>query len=261
MVKKLIRIVRQSPVLQVIALMPKANPGLFSIVCVLVLITGLLPVLTIIKMGALTGLIADTGMSNPHLSQPIVIGIIWVVVLYLTQQLLGPVVNWVNNSLGESLSLYWRERIMKATLKPEGISHLEDPDTLDRIWMASGLEKRAFAPTLLVAALFEMTSQRIHGVAAAFLLAPYQLWMPFALIISWIFVPILIAARTKVQMRHTELTSPILRRADYYRKTAMQPEAAKEVRIFGLADWLINRFVEHREQGLEAIIEEKGIKK
>ncbi len=177
----------------------------------------------------------------------------WLAALYAAQQLIGPIGWTVTRSLGSRLALLLRETIMDAALAPAGIAHLEDPATADAISLATGMEGRAFAPAEMVSGLFAMLSTRLRGVASAFLLLPFLPWAPFALLGAWSLIPFWIGKQTRTQMERTESVVPALRAADYSKELMTRAEPAKEMRIFGLGRWALDRFASQRREGLREI--------
>jgi ATP-binding cassette subfamily B protein len=255
------RLFQKSHILQTLALVPRASVPLSTVLFFLIVVTGCIPILTILRTGELVQAVGDaseTGLNSQE-GRRLLVPIVWLAALFLVQQILAPITRTITNNLGDRLSQLWRETVMEATLGPEGIAHLENPSILDKIKVASGIESRAFAPTQVVSALVDIVTTRLHGYAAAFLLAGHQLWMSLALCIAWALMPRFFAAQTRTQMKRTESQSASLRRSDYIKDIALRPGAAKEVRVFGLPEWLLGRFTSQRHEGLSGIWNERGL--
>ena len=131
-------------------------------------------------------------------------------------------------------------RVMRAVMAPAGLGHLEQPAYLDQI--SRSLSVHWVSPHTAAAALVEDGVRRIQGVVGLILVASFHWWLAVLLLIACIhhmvrFTPI---RRQLVAMRMGKAQG--FRRADYLLNLALLPEAAKEVRVFGLADWLVDRY-------------------
>ena len=88
----------------------------------------------------------------------------------------------------------------------------------------------------------------VSGVASAVVLFGYTWWAPLVLAGAW-GAPTGCCARAR--SGRTATPTRCARRsahADYAYRLAVDPPAAKELRLFGLADWTIDRFTERRRR-------------
>lgn len=249
----------RSSMVLLLSLLLEASPFLSIVLVFLLIVSGVLPVAILIMTGRIVqaaNVLMHSGLGAGVTT--IVVPLLVIAALFAGQQIASPVSRTVTQNLGLKLSLLVRERILDATLSPEGVAHLEEPQTANDILLAAGVEGRAFAPTQMVSALYAMAGTRITGIASALLLIVYHPWVPFLLMVSWSIIPFWIRRQTLTQMKRTESATPSLRTADYSRDLLMRQEAAKEVRLFGLPQWLLSRFTESRRQGLSEIWKERG---
>ncbi|MET9296390.1 ABC transporter ATP-binding protein [Streptomyces sp. NPDC003077] len=130
------------------------------------------------------------------------------------------------------------ERVMAAALAPSGIGHLEDPGYADTLRLATDPETR---PDALADLLPDVVRPRLQAVGLACLLASFAWWAPVLLGLSAV-----LTYRAYLGMAHSvhgtmAEAGGVIRRAGYYRSLAIDPEPAKEVRLFGLGTWLADR--------------------
>jgi ATP-binding cassette, subfamily B, bacterial len=94
----------------------------------------------------------------------------------------------------------------------------------------------------LAAGLVEM----IVGLACAVVLAGYSIWASLVLAGVWLTTHWLLRESAVWQDRNTPEVRAAQRNAEYAYRLAVDPPAAKELRLFGLAEWTMERFVRSR---------------
>src|SRR5262249_15001301 len=134
------------------------------------------------------------------------------------------------------------ERQMRAALRPPTVAHLEDPALLDL--MERARNTGGVGPRNAVGALLAPGSIRARGLFAPVLVA----WCDWRVALLLLVVLIWRGRRlSAIYLRILPVMwgkTGALRRADYLRELAMGPAAAKELRVFGLADWMVARLRE-----------------
>lgn len=131
--------------------------------------------------------------------------------------------------------------LMRAVSAPRAIAHLEDPRTLDQVAQTQGAVNGATVGGT-VTYLGGAWAMRLQGLAALAILARFRWWLPVvlgagqAMSLRWRRRHWL--AITQVVFDRTDS----LRQADYLRRLALQPHAAKEAQVFALAGWLVERY-------------------
>jgi ABC-type multidrug transport system fused ATPase/permease subunit len=88
--------------------------------------------------------------------------------------------------------------------------------------------------------------EMIGGVASALILARYLWWAPVLLAGAWLATHYLLRESAIWWDRNTEEVRAAQRDADYAYRLAVDPPASKELRLFGLAGWTIERFMQRR---------------
>src|SRR5919202_970521 len=86
----------------------------------------------------------------------------------------------------------------------------------------------------------------IAGLASALVLAAYAWWAPLLLGGAWLATHWLLRESAIWRDRNTDEVRAAQRDADYAYDLAVDPAPAKELRLFGLAGWTVDRFVERR---------------
>ena len=86
----------------------------------------------------------------------------------------------------------------------------------------------------------------IGGLASAVVLFAYAWWAPLVLGGAWLATHWLLRESAVWRDRNTEEVRRAQRDADYAYRLAVDPPAGKELRLFGLADWTIDRFIARR---------------
>ena len=126
---------------------------------------------------------------------------------------------------------------MRAAMYPPGITHLETTDVVDALSVAGHSDWPD--TSAFVAGVFGIIRARTTALASAVLVAGFRWWAALGLLAIWF-----VAGRTlrRGQAEAYADTHGVLRRSSYVREIAFGRLSAKEVRVFGLADWVIERF-------------------
>jgi ATP-binding cassette subfamily B protein len=213
----------------------------------------LMPLGMILAGGALVGEVPDAvedGFDSAA-GRRLIGALTAVVTLLLLSQVVSQARGLIVDVIGRRLDGVIQSRLMRATLRPTGIGHLESPALQDQLSVARGLATGR-TPGAAVRGLADVVVARLQAIGSAALIG---IWFNWWLAVG-LFV-VLLATRSRVRdsvWKTVEIlqgTSPILRRADYYLGLALTPNAAKESRVFGLADWIVARFRGHWLDAME----------
>ena len=142
-------------------------------------------------------------------------------------------------ALGQRLDLALRQRVIRATCGPAGTAHLEDAGTLDRIARARGLVSSDWHVGATVPAMANVATQWLIGFGSMTVLATFEWWLAALLFAAWAGTSHLFRREFLRQTQALSLQVAGLRRADYYRNLVLQGGAAKEVRLWGMLEWLL----------------------
>ena len=233
-----------APVSRCVRLLPAMAPFTCLGVAVLLVLAAAMPTLAIITMGLMIGSLPATvhaGLASPAAHQTFRDIIAWATAMLLGQILTRPL--WVQAGVLRNLvDARVQERAMIALNRPWSIAHLEDGKTADLVSQVAGVGVSAYTPGL---AVFQLITSRIlrtlTAVMSGALLFAYHWWAPCALLAAQLGFSA-VNQRVAASQAATVLgQTQAVRRANYFRDLALAPAAAKEVRLFGIADWLVDQ--------------------
>jgi ATP-binding cassette subfamily B protein len=222
--------------------LPRADRGLAVAWWALVLLRGVLPALLAIAMGELVGAVERHG----DLAAPL--GLAGAVFVLL--QALPPIHQAVGANLGDRVADWLYERLTDACILPPGMGHLESPGLTSDLTMARDFDlgitgpPMAYSMDFIAAGLVEM----VGGLAAAVVLAGFAPWAALLLAGAWLATHWLLRESGVWRDRNTEEVREAQRHADYAYRLAVDPPAAKELRLFGLGDWIVDGFRARRRR-------------
>jgi hypothetical protein len=217
--------------------LPKADPRLAVLWWALILLRGILPAAFAITVGVLVGAVNN----GDSLALPLTVaGVVFVVL-----QMLTPLHVAVSANVGSKTAAWLNDRLMEACLEPPGMAHLERPELTDDLTMARDFDLGISGPPLSISMDFIATGlvELASGLAAAAVLARYHWWAPLLVGAAWASTHVLLRESSVWRDRNTPEVLEAQRHADYAYRLAVDPPAAKEIRLFGLAGWTIDRFV------------------
>src|SRR5205814_7563035 len=154
----------------------------------------------------------------------------------------------VSANLGDRTAAWRYDRLTEACVRPPGMGHLEDPKLTNDLTVARDFDLGMTGPPLSISMDFIASGmvEMIGGVACAVILARYAWWAPIVLAGAWLATHWLLRESAVWRDRNTEEVRGAQRDADYAYRLAVDPPASKELRLFGLADWTIDRFIARR---------------
>lgn len=217
-----------------------ASPLLAAAWWVLLALRGLLPAGFAIAMGLLVGAVER----GDDLGGPLAL----VGVVFVGLQVLTPIHQAVSANLGSRTAAWLYDQLTTATLDPAGLAHLEHPDLANDLSMGRDFDLGIAGPPLSISMDFIASGlvQLLAGVSMAIVLAGFNWWAPLVLGVGWGATHWLLRESGVWKDRQTDEVRSAQRHADYTFRLAVDPPAAKELRLFGLADWTIDRFVQLR---------------
>jgi ATP-binding cassette, subfamily B, bacterial len=218
--------------------------GAFAWWFVLVL-RGLLPALFAIAMGILVGAVQHGSSLVAPLSAA---GAIFVLL-----QILSPLHRVLGANLGSRTAAWLYDELTTACIRPPGMGHLEDPRLTTDLTMARDFDLGITGPPLFISMDFIASGmvEMVGGLAAALVLVAYSWWAPLVLAGGWLATHWLLRESAVWKDRNTQEVREAQRHAEYAYRLAVDPPAAKEVRLFGLADWVVERFSSRRKRLLD----------
>ena len=222
------------------AALPRADGRLALTWWAVVLLHGILPALFAVAMGGLVGSI----QRGDSLTGPLSL----VAVTFILLQVLTPVQTAVSHNLGDRTAAFLYDRLTQASVRPQGMAHLEDAALAADLTVARDFDLGMTGPPLsysmdfIAGGLVGMMS----GLASAVVLFGFNWWSPVVLAGGWLATHWLLRESAVWRDRNTDEVRGAQRDADYAYRLAVDPPASKELRLFGLVGWTIDRFVARR---------------
>lgn len=222
------------------AVLPKAAPGLAFAWWTVLILRGLLPVVFGIAMGLLVGAVQRGDDLVPSLT--------FAGLSFVLLQVLTPIHQAVSANLGDRTAAWLYDRLTDACVRPPGMGHLENAALTSDLTVARDFDLGMTGPPLAIAMDFIAGGlvQLIAGLASAALLTVFAWWAPLVLGGAWASTHWLLRESGVWHDRNTADVRSAQRDADYAYRLAVDAPAAKELRLFGLAGWTIERFINRR---------------
>ena len=226
---------------QFFAVLPRAHAGLAAAWWILLVLSGVLPAVFAVATGQTIRAVESADRLGPALA---FVGVVFVLML-----IVGPVLTAVSMNLGNLLSAWLNERLINSCVDPPGIGHLEDPELADDLTTSREFDRGMTGPPMYLNLDFIATSLvgTVGGVASAVVLAGFNWWAPMVLVLAWASTHWLLRESGVWKDRNTPEVRSAQRHADYAYRLAVDPQPAKELRLFGLAGWTVARFIERRK--------------
>src|SRR5881396_3372891 len=206
------------------------------------LLRGLLPALFAITMGVLVGAVER--------GDPLAAPLGGVGLVFVLLQVLSPLHQAIGANLGSRTAAWLYDELTTACVRPPGLGHLEDPGLTSDLTMARDFDLGISGPPLTISMGFIASGlvELVGGLASAVVLAAYAWWAPLVLAGAWLATHWLLRESAVWRDRNTEEVREAQRHADYAYRLAVDPPAAKELRLFGLAAWTVERFSVRRRR-------------
>ncbi|MDQ1441360.1 MAG: ATP-binding cassette, subfamily bacterial [Acidimicrobiaceae bacterium] len=220
--------------------LPKADPAMALSWWIVLVLRGVLPGGFAIAIGGLVGAV----QKGHDLAGPLTL----VGVVFVLLQVLNPIHTAISASLGDRTAAWLYDRLTDACVDPPGMGHLEDPKLTTDLTAAREFDLGMSGPPLsmsmdfIAGGLVEM----LGGLASSAVLFAYAWWAPFVLGGAWLSTHWLLKESAIWRDRNTDEVRSAQRDAQYAYRLAVDPPAAKELRLFGLAGWTLDRFVARR---------------
>ena len=237
-----VRRLRARQELQLAAALKRADPAMATGWWSLLTLRGLLPAGFSIASGVLVAAIQH--------HQDLGVALAVVGILFILLQVLGPLHTALSANLGDRTAAWLYDQLTGACVAVPGIGHLEDPELAADLQVARDFDRGMTGPPLSLSLDFIATGlvDLLAGFAQAIVLFGFSLWAPPLLAGAWLATHWLLRESAVWKDRNTEEVRQAQRDAEYAYRLAVDPPAAKELRIFGLPDWVLDRFVTSRRR-------------
>jgi ABC-type multidrug transport system fused ATPase/permease subunit len=231
---------RARPATRFFLTMTRSVPGFAAAWWLLLLVRALIPAALAIATGLLVGRVQGGGALSGAL---VAFGVVFV-----ASQVAPPLHQVVGTLLGHHFSTVLNDRLMATTLGPDGVGHLERGDLTNDLTTARDFDTGWTGPPMFLNMDFiaQGLTMLLGGIASALVLFGFAWWAPLLLLAAWGSTHWLLRESGVWRDRNTDEVKSARRHTDYAYDLATEPSAAKEVRLFGLAPWLLDRFTRHR---------------
>jgi ATP-binding cassette subfamily B protein len=226
--------------MDMIGLVWQAQPIIFVCLLVLTALQGAIPLATAWFIKILFDLLAKGlgGVAKLNLAKDILPILIVQAVLLVVSQMTSPASSYLNAELGRKLTIIVQSAVYKKISSFVGIAYFETPEFYDIFRLAS--QGAQYAP---IQSLNVLTTLFQNGITLVGFLGALVFFNPLlAGLVSLAVLPQLYA-QLKISHQHFSLASelsPDERRAFYFGHLLSDSRAAKESRLFGLADHFLN---------------------
>jgi ATP-binding cassette, subfamily B, bacterial len=206
----------------------------------LVAIRSLLPAVLTLGLGSLVSAIGNGRPVGPSL---LVVG-----GSFALLSMSSPIHTQVGSILGDKTSDWLQTSLIAACSDPAGIGHLERPGLADELTMGRDFDLGITGPPMSVALGF-ISSGLVElgtGLAQTLVLGTVYWWAPFVIGLAWLSTHWLLRESSVWSNRTEPEVMAEQRHADYAYRLAVDAQPAKELRVFGLGGWTVDRFASRR---------------
>jgi ATP-binding cassette subfamily B protein len=227
---------------KLVRLLPQASWPLSIGLLLVLLIGAIVPPLLMISIAHAISQVASStgGRLLPSSSHRLLIDLIVVACLIGLGRVAAPLQGPIATQLGMRARTILLSRLVAAHVDPPSLAHLDDPYLKDVVDRAN--DPRQVGIQLAISGLVSRWSTRLGSVGAFVLLGLYQWWAAVLMLLA------VTHSVRRMRIAHLEISrslyreSRTFRRSGYLRDLLARAGAEKEVRVFGLGDWLSDRF-------------------
>jgi ATP-binding cassette subfamily B protein len=209
------------------------------------------PTVVVITLGLVVGAIPGTvahGISSAD-GHRLIMALVLAALVYGLSLIVDPVGSALGTASSARITGQVQERLLTAVAGPVGVGHLEDTDVLDRLSRAEGSLTGFFpgdAPVTWAGSL----SGRISGVIGCLVVAVFHWWLGLLLLVMWLVVRRVVLTTVLRQAIDLRARTTVMRRSWYFVGLGSKARDAKEVRVFSLARFVVERFRREHESFL-----------
>ena len=226
--------------------LPMAGAGLVTLLGVVNIALGVLPVAFVVASSVLVGRVPAAvqhglGSAAWH---ALLRAFLLASASFVGQQLLAPLQSALGQVMLQRVDGRVHARLMEISLRSIGIGPMEDQDNLAKLRdVAEQLESGWATPGAACAGTMAYIARytRLAGFAAL-IGDVYSWWAALAVIASVMTFRYSQRGGLRLYNREWKIIGPRRRERDYFRDLGLSAPAAKELRIFGVTDWVIGRY-------------------
>jgi ATP-binding cassette subfamily B protein len=223
----------------------RAAPGATACWWSLIVLRSALPAAFAVAMGVVVSAVGD--------GEPLGPGLATIGVVFIAMQVSGPLHDALSYNLGATVSSWLHDRLLAACNGGHGLAHLESSELADELSTARDFDLGLTGPNITISmpAIGGGFAALGGGAASTLLLVGYRWWAPLVVGGAWLSTHHFLKAGAIWHARTDDDVMAEQRKADYAYRLAVHSPAAKEVRLFGLADWVVGGFTSVRHALLD----------
>lgn len=228
----------------------RASPALTVATGCAVFAGSIIPLGNVAVIGVVVGKIpaavqggTDSGATRSALLWTVVAGL-----LLASQFVVGGLLTTTTTALGNRVDLAQQRRLMTAVMRPVGIAHLERRDIASLVAVGGETFRAWLKPGRVAGGFCSLVTARVGQIGGCVLLGTFNPVLAVALLAASLWAEFEIQKVAKRETAHHLGKNQLARRQDYFYDLGTTPAAAKEVRVFGLSDFLRGRFADSWNQ-------------
>lgn len=197
----------------------------------------------ILLLGRVVGAgVAAVGHTGPGATAQPMVWLVWLAISFLIPPVSGGIVNVLSQHITATAVARMSALTVEQAAAPRGIEHLEDPDQARRLQrMAQALGEWTYLEG--IAGTWTVLQTRLSGLGAFAVIAGWHWWAAVILAAGYLITGRTMTAWLLSIFADMALDPPVdRRRAGYLFDLLMKADAAKEIRLFGLPGWMIERY-------------------
>ncbi|MBO3102444.1 ABC transporter ATP-binding protein [Cellulomonas fengjieae] len=238
----------------ILRLLPSAGPALVLGLALLDVVLGLLPVAFVLATSVVVGQVpaAVDGGTGSAAWGDLVRTFVLAAVLFLARQVLAPLQTALGVRMQRRIDGDLRDRALRIALRSTSIAPMEDQATLDALAEATReIEADFRSPGAAAAGLLALIARYVQLAGFATILGVVVSWPAAAAVV--VATMVFRYGQRGGLRRYSQVWKDVVgfrRRSTYLREVAMGPDAAKEMRVFGLAGWFTDEYTDATERML-----------
>ncbi|WP_157996145.1 ABC transporter ATP-binding protein [Kribbella sp. VKM Ac-2569] len=177
----------------------------------------------------------------------------------LLQWLGGALQRAAATALGERVDAVLQHELMRTVAAPSGVRHLEDPATAALVEVGRDTLRADWArPGRLASTIGGLATGRIILLASGIILAGFHWWLGAGLLVAGVWAAYEDRVASRTEAGHHYGATESARRMRYFNDLGTTPPAAKEIRLFGLPEFVVNRHGETWAATMQRVLTPAG---
>ncbi|MGW6201619.1 ABC transporter ATP-binding protein [Kribbella sp. NPDC055110] len=175
------------------------------------------------------------------------------------QWLAGALQRAAASALGERVDALLQHELMRAVAAPSGVRHLEDPATAALVEVGRDTLRADWArPGRFASTIGGLATGRIILVASGIILAGFHWWLGAGLLVAGVWAAYEDRVASRTEAGHHYGATESARRMRYFNDLGTTPPAAKEIRLFGLPEFVVGRHGETWAATMQRVLAPAG---